>query len=302
MSEVPKGAPAAPAALVVPDYLKAMTGTQQTGGAVDSIASAAMSIPRISMRSKKFRFMEGGEEVLVVSDAIEVVIVGVEPEAQRFIKSFYAQAYGGANANNPPDCASDDGVRPSGWIQNPQSPTCAECPKNRFGSAQSRTGKAAKACRDSKRLWVNRREDLGKPEKAVLYALGVPVTSLKNLAEFGRGLKGLNVPISAAVCKVKMDDDSEYPLITFECSGFLPEADAKLAIERGTKEEWKLGQVSRQLQAPVPNVALPGQPLPGQPPVHHHATTATGGTATPPPAAVDPAKVQKNVDDIVKNW
>lgn len=302
MSNDQKGAPAQ-TALVVPDYLKAMTGAGNAGGAVDSIASAAMSIPRISMRAKKFRFMEGGEEVLSVNDAIEVVIIGVEPEANRFVKAYYSQPYGGANVNNPPDCASDDGVRPSGWITNPVSQTCAECPKNRFGSAVSRTGKAAKACRDSKRLWVVRREEVGGNERPTMYALGVPVTSLKNLAEFGRQMKGMNVPISAAVCKVSMDDDSEFPLISFSCVGFLPEADAKVAIARSEKAEWKLNQVTPRIEAPKPQVTLPGQPA-TQPAAAPDAAAAAapapsqGAQAQSQPAAAKPG----NMDDIIKHW
>ena len=291
-----KGGPVA-GALVVPDYLKKMSGAGMNTGAVDSLASAAMSIPRVSMRAKKFRFMEGGEEVFTANDFIEIVIFGVEPEANRFVKAYYANPYGGANQNNPPDCASDDGVRPSGWITNPQSQTCAECPKNRFGSATSRNGKPSKACRDSKRLWIARREEIGKVEKPTLYALGVPVTSLKNLAEFGRAMKGMNVPISTAICKVTMDDDSEFPLISFDCIGFLPEADAKLAIERADKAEWRLGQVTRQaISGPVPNVALPGQPQPA-------AAAPQPGVAAPAAPAADAApKPQANIDDIVKNW
>lgn len=296
MSDTPKAAEPAKAALVVPDYLKAMQGASQQNAGVDSMASAAMSIPRISMRGKKFRFVEGGEEVATANDFVELVIFGVEPDALRFIKTFYANPYGGANANNPPDCSSDDGVRPAGWVSRPQHNNCAECPKNRFGSAMSRNNKPSKACRDSKRLWVGRHDDVLKSEKATMYALGVPVTSLKSLAEFGRSLKQMNVPITAAVVKVVMDDDSEFPMISFELTGFLAEEQAKLAIARSEKAEWKANYVSGPaLSAPVPNVALPGQPA---------ATTGGNGSTaagpSQPPTDAPPKKA--NMDDIIKQW
>lgn len=286
-------------ALVVPDYLKQMQGASQQTAGVDSMASAAMSIPRISMRAKKFRFMEGGEEVHVANDSIEIVVFGVEPDATRFIKTFYANPYGGANQNNPPDCSSDDGVRPAGWITRPQHSNCAECPKNRFGSATSRSGKPSKACRDSKRLWVARRDQIGKEAKPTLYALGVPVTSLKSLAEFGRQLKQMNVPITSTIAKVIMDDDSEFPMITFELTGFLPEAEAKEAIARSEKAEWKVGYVSAPALPPgaaVPNLALPGQPAK---PAEAPAPAAAAQPASETPAA--PAKTA-NMDEIVRNW
>lgn len=276
---------------VVPDYLKAMTpGSSQ--GDLDSIASAAMSIPRISMRGKKFRFMEGGEEIVAVNDKVEVIIFGVEPDTNHFIKTYYDKPYTGVADSNPPACASDDGVRPSGWVSSPQHTNCAECPKNRFGSATSRTGKPAKACRDSKRLWVARRDDIGKEEKPTIYALQVPVTSLKTLSEFGRSMKAMNVPISAAVTLITMDDDSEFPMISFSCIGFLPEVEAKAAIARSELREWKLNYPSAPaLSGPVPNIALPGQPAP--------AAAANGGQAAP--VVSDPNK-KADMADIVKNW
>jgi hypothetical protein len=281
------------AGLVVPDYLKAMSGQNMSGqGSVDSLASAAMSIPRVSMRGKKFRFMEGGEEVVAVNDKVRIIIFGAEPESNRFIKTFYDSAYGGANTNNPPTCASDDGVRPSGWIQTPQHNNCAECPKNRFGSATSRAGKPAKACRDSKRLWVAREEEFMKDDKAMKYALQVPVTSLKALAEFGRSMKQMNVPISTVVVEVSMDDDYEFPLISFAAVGFLPQDKGMTAIAVSDKAEWKLNYTSRPAlpaaaSGQVPNVAA--QALPGQP-----ATPAAPADAAPKPPA--------NMNDIVASW
>lgn len=286
----PSTAVAVPA---VPDYLKKMAASDVQNNAMDSMASAAMSIPRVSMRGKKFRFMEGGEEVFSCNDSVEVVIFGVEPDTQRFIKTYYDKQYGGANDSNPPTCASDDGVFPSGWVSNPQSATCAECPKNRFGSATSRQGKPSKACRDSKRLWVARYEDIKKgDERPVLYAVGVTVMSLKSLSEFGKSMKAANVPISAAIVKMIMDDDSEFPMISFQVVGYLDEAQGQAAIARGEKAEWKSNQPSRPAiaaptgQPPSLNVSLPGQ------------KTVETAPAGPENGTNKPA----NMEDVVKNW
>lgn len=287
---------AAATGLVVPDYLKAMSGANNASrGSVDSLASAAMSIPRVSMRGKKFRFIEGGEEVFAVNDAVRIIIFGAEPETNRFIKTYYESAYGGANTNNPPTCASDDGIRPSGWIQTPQHSNCAECPKNRFGSATSRAGKPSKACRDSKRLWVAREEDFLKDDKAQQYALQVPVTSLKALAEFGRTMKQMNVPISAVIVQVTMDDDSEFPLISFKEVGFLPQEKGLAAIAVSEKAAWKLNystQPALPASGQVMNVAA--QQLPGQPAATASAPAAPDASAAPKPPA--------NMNDIVSGW
>lgn len=294
----------------IPDYLKSMQGQPVQSAAMDAMASAAMSIPRVSMRGKKFRFMEGGEEVFACNDSVEVVIIGVEPDTQRFIKTYYADKYAGAGDSNPPACASDDGVFPSGWVATPQSPTCAECPKNRFGSATSRTGKPSKACRDSKRLWVVRHDDLkGGEPNPVLYALGVTVMSLKSLSEFGRQMKSINVPISSAIVKVVMDDDSEFPMISFQHVGFLDQEKGVAAIARSEKAEWKSMQVTRPVLAapaaggsPLPlNVALPGQPVAAQAtPVQAAAAPVQSGPVTIDQPAQ--AKPPASTADLISNW
>ncbi len=306
MTETTNNLPAASNDL--PDYLKAMAGTAPAQNtAVDAMASAAMSIPRVSMRGKKFRFIEGGEEIFACNDKVNIVIVGVEPDSQRFVKTYYEKGYTGANDTNPPTCASDDGVAPSGWVATPQARSCAECPKNRFGSATSRTGKPSKACRDSKRLWVIRHEDLVKKvEKPTLYAMGVTVMSLKSLSEFGKEMKAMNVPISAAMVEVIMDDDSEFPMISFKRVGWLDETTGKAIIDRSEKAEWKLNQIQRPaLAAPAANaaggavqplnVALPGQPV-AQP------AAQPAAQAAPAAEAVKAPEPPKNMNDVVSNW
>lgn len=68
-------------------------------------------------------------------------------------KTYYAGAYdAGATEYSAPDCWSDNGVAPSAQADKPQSPTCAACPHNQWGSQISQTGKQTKACRDAKKV------------------------------------------------------------------------------------------------------------------------------------------------------
>lgn len=268
---------------VIPDYLKAFVNQQSADS--DSMASASTSIPRVSLRGKKFRFLEGGEEIFTQNDNVDVVILGVTPEAGLFVKTYYAAGYTGQADTSPPTCASDDGRRPSPWITEPQSQNCATCEKNRFGSAKSRAGKPAKACRDSKRLWVALPSNI----EGTVYALQVPVTSLKELAEYGREFKSMgNVPIASAITTIHMDDDSEFPMLSFKCAGFLPEDQGKIAMERNESKTWMLMQVtgSPALGAPPQQQALPA------------ASEAPAGTVASAPAGSTP----ETVNDALKNW
>lgn len=226
-------------AVAVPEYLKAFMakGTENTDS--DSLASSSISIPRVSLRGRKFRLIEGGEEVRKPSDELHAVILAVEPGPGLFIKTYYEGNYNSGDSS-PPTCVSSDGISPDGWVTTPQANRCATCPKNQFGSATSRSGKKAKACRDSKRVWLALPEDIN----GTVYAMGIPVTSLKSVSEYGRELKTNGYPISAVVTKVTMED-AEFPQLEFEMAGFLNEETGRAAIERNVAKDWNIGSASK---------------------------------------------------------
>jgi len=64
-------------------------------------------------------------------------------------KAYFSQSYGGDAVM--PDCASSDGLVPDmGSNEQHESETCAECPKNQWGSADN----GGKACRDSVIIYI----------------------------------------------------------------------------------------------------------------------------------------------------
>lgn len=79
-----------------------------------------------------------------------------------------------------PMCYALDSTEPHPEAQEPQAETCAECPKNKWGSAPPRPGSTTpgkgKACREGARLIVS---PAGVPLKsAPMYTAKIPVTSL----------------------------------------------------------------------------------------------------------------------------
>lgn len=230
--------------VAIPDYLKQYMSTNSSKDA-DSMASASVSVPRISLKGKKFQFMNGDDESKK-TDEIHVVILGVDPEGGRMIKTFYANGYN-PNDTAPPDCSSSDGVAPDAWVNNPVSTNCAGCQKNVFGSATSATGKKTKACRDAKRLWVVKVDDIG----GVVFGLNVPVTSLKAMSEYGREIRGAGIPLSAVVTKLTMDEDAEFPQLIFERVGFLNEEHGMQAMERNESRDW-MANINLRAALPAP--------------------------------------------------
>lgn len=233
----------------IPDYLKKYVN--QDVVADNNAMIQNTSIPRVSLRGKKFRFTEGKDVVKKPTDEIYVIILAVEPGSGLFVKTYYEGTYSGTDDANPPRCSSQNGITPDPWISNPVSSNCATCPMNVFGSAKSRSGGKAKACKDSKHLWVVDPEDI----QGTVYCLGVPISSLKNMSAYARFITQNNLPISAVITKIRMDDDSEYPLLNFEYVGVLQEEPLKLSMKRKEAQDWDMPKMDA-LPAPKPTQTL----------------------------------------------
>lgn len=286
MSEDQKQSPA------VPEYLKkfmAPVGAAPQPTEADAMVSS-VSVPRISLKAKKFRYIEEGEEIKAEAET-HFVILGVEPGSGKMSKTYYDGPYNPGDTS-PPTCSSSDGIRPDSWVSSPQNDLCATCPKNVFGSATSRTGKKAKACRDSKRLWVVQPDHVD----GTVFGLGVPVTSLKSLSELGQKIRDTGLPMSAAVVKASMVEDESFPILVFEIAGWLHEEHGLIAMSRNEKKDWD--GALKTLNPPVPPNLIArsngsGQPTP-QPAAKINQDGSIEGSAT--------AMKNPNVDDALKTW
>lgn len=273
--------------VAVPEYLKKYMD-QGTSKDADSMASASVSVPRISLKGKKFQFINGDDESKKTDD-IHIIILGVDPEAGRMIKTFYAAGYNPADTS-PPDCSSSDGIAPDSWVSNPVSTNCGSCQKNVFGSATSPSGKKTKACRDAKRLWVTQADQV----EGVVYGLNVPVTSLKAMAEYGKEIRNAGIPLSAVITRVYMDEDSEFPQIHFQRVGFLNEETGLKAIERNESRDW-MANINLRAALPAPEAGSTQRSLPSK----AVSADAIEGQST---VVNDNSVTAGDVDGIATNW
>lgn len=265
----------------LPAFLQAHLQQNKPSADVASLATAQNSTPRLSLRGKVFRFMNGQEEVKKSRDPVKVFIVGVEPGPGKFTKTFYKDPYAGNDsAGSPPDCSSADGVVPDPWIQAPVSPQCGNCPKNMFGSATSRRGKPSKACHDSKRLMIA----LDSDPMGTLFLSQIPVTSLKPLASYGTELAGMGVETWMVVTELSMDDEAEFPELRFKHVGFIDESMMTDMKARAEKREWAQ---NRQLMI--------GNGQPQRPALPPHLQQVLGGTGGSPAAAATTSNLAPSV-------
>lgn len=221
----------------VPDYLKSMMDEGAVQDSTAQLMAATGGVPRLTTRGKTFRFKEGEDEEKS-GQSVDVIIVGTHP-TNGLSHTFYKESYSN-DSNSPPDCSSMNGVTPDPWITEPYSDRCATCPNQAWGSAKSMSGGKAKACRDSKQLYVAKASDFAKdPEQATLYLFQVTVNSLKALTNYGKQLAQIGIPgPQFVITRMSFDEEASVPKVEFECLGALNEKLGKASYARSEKKEW----------------------------------------------------------------
>ena len=275
--------------LTVPDWLKAKIEEGVIRADASKVITTIDSVPRISLKARKFNFIEGGEVTHKENDRIHVVIVGVQPE-NGMAKTFYHGKYEPGDTS-PPDCSSFDGVRPDSWISVPVSENCAICPNNKWGSAVSMSGGKAKACRDSKRLIVVNAKNI---KEGTAFVLNVTVASLKNLSNYGKELAKQGVPLESVITTVSIDEDSDFSMLEFTAAGVLKETEGMLAIGRANEKAWESGIDT------TPAITDQSSSAPPQPEAAPAAPPAAA--ATPPAAGELVVSKNEDIDELISNW
>lgn len=294
----------------LPDYLLELTDKVEES---IGLISSGVSVPRISIRGRQFRFVVDGEEVLKQTEPIHIIILGVEPD-KGMAKTFYASGYQ-PGSSDPPDCSSWDGVSPDSWVDRPQSDFCANCEKNIWGSATALSGKKAKACKESKRLMVVDTKDV----KGQVYIFNVTIASLKALSEYGKFLISNNIPMAAAITQIAFVD-SEFPQVEFNFAGILNKDMGTLMLKRSNDKEWKadinlkLPQSVQQKMIPqtqlTPNIPISegvvNSTYPVQPVAQLVAQPVAQPIAQPIAQPVTQPVAQlvsdKSIDDLLADW
>lgn len=287
-----------------------------------AMAASSNSVPRISLKGREFQLMVDGESEAKFRDYLDVVVIGVEPEGGRMIKTWYEKGYQ-AGAKEPPTCMSDDGIAPSEYSQKPQSQTCQGCDKNRFGSAISPSGKPTKACRDSKRAWVKIAGGNmmvmppGQPPKLypgaekpfserTLFGLNITVASLKNWSDHGKRLLSLGQGPAVCVTRLTMQE-GDFPWMDFSIQSWLSADDAPVSLKLANERPWKLQYANASLALSVSDGAVTKQgvptALPGAVPDHlQNTATVAGQPAEVVEAAPKTAPSAAEINKAVEGW
>ena len=186
------------------------------------------SFPVISYRGAKWRLRYQGNEQLMVDERgipVPEIAVCLLRVPDHLSKRYYAGGYPGEGQDRkPPDCWSNDGIRPDPSLTPPNQPdgrplpaTCARCYFDGIGSSvvKSPDGKVikkTKACGDYKRvavkLYYPQMLDEEMANSPIL--LTVPAASLQNLKAYGKDLTRRKAHALARVTYIKLNDEVSY--------------------------------------------------------------------------------------------
>jgi hypothetical protein len=281
------------------------------------------SFPVISYRGSKWRLRYQGQEQLMLDDRgspVPEIAVALLRVPDHLSKRFYIGGYpGDESARRPPDCWSNDGIRPDPTLTVPEQPDgrpvptqCARCFFDAIGSMVSQDGKKKmKACGDYKRVAVKLYYPIVAEELVnIPMLLTVPAASLQNLKAYGAFLKAHKVHALARVTYIKLDDDTSFQRQQFRHGPALSDeeylnvkslraSDDVAAIIRQEiveaadplGESGTLEGVSAVIQ-PRPTVQQPQQPPVQQPPVQQPpvAQPSPAPAATARPAQPSPLR------------
>lgn len=201
-----------------------------------------------------------------VGRSIEVIILGSTPH-----NKWYRTGYD-PNDKQPPDCyafapldpehpgltllGSDPAMAPHPSVKDKQATTCAECPKNVFGTADKGKGKA---CSNTLRLGLLLAKDVadGDGAKAAeLATAGVSPTNLKHYKKYVDMLADEHGrPPWAVVTEITSHDDKTTQIrLEFKLVDVIEDVEIIEALEP------RFLKVQDELQKPYP---APGEKTPG---------------------------------------
>lgn len=251
---------------------------------------------------------QGEEQVLMRDDgdgprnSIEVVLVKASPAIS---KIFYERGYV-EGSSEAPDCWSSNGQVPDPGAQKKQSPTCATCPKNAWGSRVTEAGKQGKACSDSRRVAVVPTGDIDNELFGGPMLLRIPAASLKDLKAYGDKMNSYQYPYYAVATRVAFDPQEAYPKFVFSAVRPLNDEEAKKVLAMRSDEK-VAAVLAENVVAEAPAAApaapsvpsspfeqdqpAPAAPQPAQQPAQQ-APQSAGGFGPTAPAQAAPAPAQ----------
>jgi hypothetical protein len=259
----------------------------------------------VSIRGSRWHVKVSDEETTITDPttgdpvgSLRLVLLKASPNVS---KNYYEGGYE-EGASEAPTCWSIDGVVPDPAADK-QAASCAACEKNQFGSRITDAGKKVKACGDSRRLAVIPEGDYANELYGGPMLLRVPASSLSNLSQYGKKMKGKGFPYNTIVTRCSFDHTVSFPKLEFNATRPLTdeEADEIVGLLKDPEYADKIEAVlAKDLEVvPVDDSAKEEEPLFEEAPEVQPKAAAKAPAKAPDPKPA-PAKAEAKAEEKVE--
>ena len=155
--------------------------------------------PYLSIEGGRFAFVDiAGTRQQVQTLYVDVVIIDLNDHLSKEYRP-ETDKWDPSNPT-PPACFSDNGLAPSQSAGSPQSPTCASCPHNAWGSRISNMGSKVKACRDIQKCAVI------APGMQGVYRLTITPNALTNFRQYLAKFSNAQFDMEDVVTRIEFEE------------------------------------------------------------------------------------------------
>lgn len=275
----------------LPAYLQNLPSRNLAQIAIANVGAGTP--PYLSIQGNRFTLIDvAGNTIPIPTLHVDVIIVDVNPHISKIF--FGLNKPYDPNNPVPPACFSDNGIAPSQGSGQPQSPTCASCPHNVWGSKISQMGSAVKQCADQQKIAIY------VPEYSDgLFLLRIPPGSFSNWRAYMAKFAGAGLDPDRVITRISFEQSAVGTLI-FGSTGYITEQQVGTVgkMIESKAADIMIGRLDKPREAALPapqalpNAAPLDTPLVATSPFTQQAPlTSPAGSQTPMagPAAVSQA-------------
>lgn len=285
----------------LPAYLQNLPSRNLAQTAIANVGAGTP--PYLSIQGNRFTLIDvAGNTIPIQTLYIDVVIVDVNDHVSKIF--FGLNKPYDPNNPTPPACFSDNGIAPSMSAGQPQSPTCASCPQNVWGSKISQLGSQVKQCADQQKIAIY------VPDYSEgLFLLRIPAGSFSNWRAYMAKFASAKLDPDRVITRISFEPNTVGTLV-FQSPGYITEQMVGVVTQMITVKaaEPMIGRLDRPREATLPSpypagdrISIPaGQPaalatvqtgpfVPVTTPVAFQTPSAGPVAVSPTPAAVLPA-------------
>jgi hypothetical protein len=211
-----------------PSWLNKYIAADAATANAEYVVPGGVPIGVISIKGKVWAAKYQGETTKLMIDGFpapffDAIIAGANPASS---KTFYLDPFNEGSVV-PPDCASDDGLKPLPNVPHRQNDVCVSCKHNVFGTglAQGGGNTKGKRCQDNKRLAVLPDGDVVNEAFGGPMLLRLAPTSRTLFKDYVDEQSAAGRPLHAIVTRMSFDPDVSGVTIKFQFRGWVDEED-----------------------------------------------------------------------------